>query len=131
MTGAARGVSLSPVKYGQRMLTGGSLNWGGNSGDLLSGRWGSSLGDGSDWGSLLDWGNSSLSDGSSWGGNGLRGSSDRGSLLDWGGLSNRGNGGLSDGSSWGSDLRGSSSVDGLGSLLGLGLSDWGSLGGNS
>lgn len=127
-TGAAGGVSLGLVQDEQRILTSGGLNlglnWGGNSGDLLSGSWGSSLGHGSGWGSLLDWGNSSLSNGSGWGGNGLRGSSD------WGGLSNWCNSGLGDGSSWGSDLR-DSSLDGLGSLLGLGLSDWGSLSGNS
>lgn len=81
------------------MLTGGGLNlglnWGGNSGLLnlgglngldlwllsldLSGSWGSSLSNGSSWGSLnwgnSNWGNSSLGDGSSWGGSDLRGSS--------------------------------------------------------
>lgn len=105
-------VSLCPVQYDQRMLTGRGLDWGGNSGGLLnlggldlwllsldlSGSWGSSLGNGSDWGSL----------------------------------SNRGNSGLGDSSSWGSSGLGGSSVDGLGSLLRLSLSsDGGSLGGNS
>lgn len=99
------------------MLTGGGLNWGGNSGGLLdlggldlwllsldlSGSWGSSLGNGSNWGGLGDWGS-------------------------WGSLSNRSNSGLSDGSSWGGSSPGGSRVDGLGSLLGLSLS---SDGGNS